>query len=293
MKHLRHFFLVLPTQCCFYSDSETRNPREKRTNSRLDLTESTVKKSLASSSNEQESFTAMIKLLLEVKDSPSIQTGKVFHLTPAGLLHSPRQDTGGKIIIGRDTTECDIVLSRDTDIGSRHCAIEFSPKERAFCLKDLGDGNGTFIRIERKEAIHHGDVVNFGESHARVMVEDRASICVLTLQFYEGPLAQQEIAFKSTQQPISIGRTTDCMLAIDDPKLSISHCLLTYDERTLWSITDGDGIKHSANGTWYALNRLYVDHELPIPHGALIRAGNTVFKVTLTQASIIDEASIV
>ena len=235
----------------------------------------------------------MIKLLLEVKDSPSIQTGKVFHLTPAGLLHSPRQVTGGKIIIGRDTTECDIVLSRDTDIGSRHCAIEFNPKERAFCLKDLGDGNGTFIRIERKEAIHHGDVVNFGESHARVMVEDRASICVLTLQFYEGPLAQQEIAFKSTQQPISIGRTTDCMLAIDDPKLSISHCLLTYDERTLWSITDGDGIKHSANGTWYALNRLYVDHELPIPHGALIRAGNTVFKVTLTQASIIDEASIV
>lgn len=238
-----------------------------------------MKKSLSSSSNEQESLTPVPKLLLEVKDSPSVSVGKVFHLTPTGLLASTRQVVDGKTLIGRDGNLCDIVLNRDLDVGVVHCVIEFNAKSRAYCLKDLGDGNGTFVRIEGSHQLQSGDVVNFGDSHARVMVETQISASMLTLQFYEGPMAEQEVAFRSTQQPISIGRTKDCSLPIDDSKLSINHCFLTYNSQTSWSISDGNGIKPSANGTWYCLKRLYVDQDLPIAHGAMIRAGNTVFKV--------------
>jgi len=238
-----------------------------------------MKKSLSNSSQEQESFTPVPKLLLEVKDSPSVQAGKVYHITPAGLLASTRKIVDGKTIIGRDGNLCDIVLSRDPDLGITHCVIEFNAKSHAYCLKDLGDGNGTFVRIEGSQVLRSGDVVNFGDSHARVMIEAQNSASTLVLQFYEGPMAEQEISFRSTQQPISIGRTKDCSLPIDDSKLSINHCFLTYNPQTSWSIRDGDGIKPSANGSWYRLNRLYVEQDWPIVHGAIIRAGSTVFKV--------------
>ena len=246
MKQIRHFFLVFPTQCCFESDSDVRSVRNKGASSHLDLTQSTVKKSLSSSSNEQEPFTPGLKLLLEVRDSPSVQAGKVFQITPTGMVASPRQVVDGKTIIGGDDNECDIVLSRDADIGKMHCVIEYNAKNRAFYVKDLGDGNGTFIRVEGSRELRNGNVVNFGDSHARVMISDST----LSLQFYEGPLTDQEVTFLASQQPIGIGRTKDCLLRIDDSKLSINHCFLTYSLETSWVIRDGNGSKHSANGTW-------------------------------------------
>ena len=249
MKRLRHYFLVLPTQCCFYKEPDPYNPRD-RASSHFYLSDSAHKKSFSSSSLEQESFTRVPRLLLEVKDGPGAQIGKTFQLTPSGVKESCREVVDGKMMIGSDRKVCDIVLDGDSDIGEMHCVIEFHSKNRAYFLKDLGDGNGTFIKVEDNQAISTGDIVNFGDSHARVLVQEQTSGSTVTLQFYEGPLAEQECCFRSSQQPITIGRVQTNTLSIDDVKLSIGHCFLTHTPLAGWMITDGDCSKRSANGTW-------------------------------------------
>jgi len=152
------------------------------------------------------------------------------------------------MMIGSDKRVCDVVLDRDEDVGEMHCAIEFNVQKRAYYLKDLGDGNGTFIKIEDNQAVSTGDIVHFGDSHARVMIQEQASGSSLTLQFYEGPLAEQECTFRQSQQPVSIGRMKTCALPIEDLKLSINHCFLTHSPLSGWMMTDGV-LRHTPKGT--------------------------------------------
>jgi hypothetical protein len=42
----------------------------------------------------------------------------------------------------------DIILKNDEAIGRSHFKIRFCPFKNKFLMKDLGDGSGTFIRIE-------------------------------------------------------------------------------------------------------------------------------------------------
>lgn len=199
---------------------------------------------------EQELIARQPKVLLEVKDSSSLPVGRTYQITPTGTRESTRQVGDSKTVIGSDKNACDIVLERDTDVGNIHCAVEFNSTDSLFYLKDLGDGNGTFIKIEDNQVLHNGDVVNFGASHARIDIQESNTGTTIAFQFYEGPLAEQEFIFRSDQQPIKIGRVKTCSLAIDDPKMSINHCVVNFNSLSGWTITDGDGSKRSANGTW-------------------------------------------
>jgi hypothetical protein len=42
----------------------------------------------------------------------------------------------------------DVILKNDEAIGKSHFRIRFCPTKNKFLLKDMGDGSGTFIRIE-------------------------------------------------------------------------------------------------------------------------------------------------
>ena len=42
----------------------------------------------------------------------------------------------------------DIILKNDEAIGRSHFRIRFDPIKNKFLIKDMGDGSGTFIRIE-------------------------------------------------------------------------------------------------------------------------------------------------
>ena len=52
-------------------------------------------------------------------------------------------------------------------IGKRHMVIKYSIDDKRYYLRDLGDGSGTFIRVEnRKDLIlKHGFIVSYGDSH--------------------------------------------------------------------------------------------------------------------------------
>ncbi len=43
--------------------------------------------------------------------------------------------------------------------------IKFSNEWNSYMLKDLGEGTGTFIRVERDFMLKNGHIVSFGENH--------------------------------------------------------------------------------------------------------------------------------
>lgn len=191
------------------------------------------------------------KLMLEVQDSPSLRQGKCFVLTPSGLQQSARPLKDGRTIIGTDAETCDIVLSPDdSELGKMHFVIEYSQAIENFLIKDLGDGNGTFMKIEGSHTLHDGDVLAFGLSYAGVQIQRQGPGSTLTLRFYEGPRASEMFSFGSNDDTIKIGRIEDCTVQIEDSALSRYQCFISYLPTTGWIATDGDGKRKSANGTW-------------------------------------------
>jgi len=52
-------------------------------------------------------------------------------------------------------------------MGQRHMVIKYSPMDQNYYLRDLGNGSGTFIRIDNKKELilYHGFIVSYGDSH--------------------------------------------------------------------------------------------------------------------------------
>ena len=52
-------------------------------------------------------------------------------------------------------------------IGKRHMVIKYNEEDKKYYLRDLGDGSGTFIRVDNQKdlILKHGFIVSFGDSH--------------------------------------------------------------------------------------------------------------------------------
>lgn len=59
----------------------------------------------------------------------------------------------------------DIVLKDDGQIGNNHFRIRYCPYKNKYLIKDMGDGLGTFIRVEDPTILQSGTVICIGESH--------------------------------------------------------------------------------------------------------------------------------
>ena len=54
-------------------------------------------------------------------------------------------------------------------IGKRHLVIKFNDIDNRFYVRDLGDGSGTFVRIDNSKdlILRHGFIISFGDSHLK------------------------------------------------------------------------------------------------------------------------------
>ena len=50
-------------------------------------------------------------------------------------------------------------------IGKWHFIIKYSTETKNYYIWDLGDGNGTFVKIETPLLLKHGFIISFGDSH--------------------------------------------------------------------------------------------------------------------------------
>jgi hypothetical protein len=91
--------------------------------------------------------------------------------------------------------QTDFVMSQDDHgIGGRHMIIKYSMDDRHYYMRDLGDGSGTFVRLDQSLELKNGFIVSFGYSHMAVNIlgDDgdsygRNSNTRVQLKFIDGP----------------------------------------------------------------------------------------------------------
>ena len=89
-----------------------------------------------------------------------------------GLEGSLRNKNDGCTIIGSGEAGQngepinDFVIPQDElGIGKRHLIIKYNMDNGDYYMRDLGDGSGTFVRLDIPLVLKHGFIISFGDSH--------------------------------------------------------------------------------------------------------------------------------
>jgi hypothetical protein len=76
-------------------------------------------------------------------------------INACGLQGSKRNKNDGCTIIGSlevnqagEVFNDFVISSMDTGIGKRHMVIKYNIDNKSYYLRDLGDGSGTFVRLD-------------------------------------------------------------------------------------------------------------------------------------------------
>ena len=222
------------------------------------------------------------RLHLTIVEAESLPVGHSYEIEPEGLKGSKCFRRDGRTYAGYDETTNDILLpSNEFGIGSTHFVIEFNSVTNQYLIKDEGDGTGTFVKLTRPLPLQSYYILSFGSTHMTVILSQQDDQSRLTVKFIEGPKAGQSYLFGPSDKTIKIGRMQDCSIKFDDNSLSRYQCTIRFTDDLGWTVSDGDGVKGSTNGTW-----LFLDDYFQIESGMVFKAGMTLFQVRGRQASL-------
>lgn len=182
---------VIPNQCCFLLQDEglNKDPTEENKSNEKDLNSSFQK-------NVNLTTIEILKLTLVVIDTVHMVVGTEYEISPQGLKFSKRSVKDGCVYAGslekqgRAIVNDLILPEREKGIGRRHFMINYNKgnaylESGSYLIKDMGEGLGTFIRVDRPVKIKNSYIFSFGDSHLIMNIVDNE----LTLRFIEGPKA--------------------------------------------------------------------------------------------------------
>mmetsp|Transcript_14739 Transcript_14739/g.16448 ORF Transcript_14739/g.16448 Transcript_14739/m.16448 type:complete len:254 (+) Transcript_14739:85-846(+) len=166
-------------------------------------------------------------LKLEIIEGSNI--GQFYQINACGLsslLGRGRKD--GCVLVGSQEYASnieepynDIILEpgENSEIGKRHFLIKYNLETTAYYLRDLGDGNGTFVRLDNPLILKTGYIISFGDSHMFIqIIEDYEKMeSKIEIKFLDGPKTDQTFSFESpllseefkNNKTIKIGRMND------------------------------------------------------------------------------------
>ena len=113
-------------------------------------------------------------LTLEVIESLTIKNGTIIVIKPEGMEGSKRNSKDGRIFFGTysGTDQYQIndytFPTEERGMGKRHFSIEYNLVTENYFLKDLGDGTGTFIKIDGKYTITTDIIISFNTFHISI-----------------------------------------------------------------------------------------------------------------------------
>lgn len=225
------------------------------------------------------SFSGSPKLQIRIIESSAVEVGTLLSISPAGLENSKRNANDFKVFVGSKLKENDEIINdfvideRSKGLGSRHFVIKYVHVKQKYCISDLGDGSGTFVKIISPLLLRDGYIVSFGNSHMTIHLSQTSK--TLTIKFLEGPKSNEIYNFDPDNEMILVGRMMDCKVRFDDSSMSRYQCSINHEEGKGWMLYDGIGDKKSTNGTW-----LFVEEDYEIYDGMVFKAGKTLFEVS-------------
>ena len=220
---------------------------------------------------------------LEVINSWILPKGLLLHINNEGLENSLRNKKDGITYFGfikdynknNSNNEIDYIINpKDEEYDERyigrHFKIEFNVNK--YFIQDLGFGFGTFIKIINELKIKDNYLVNIGETYLVFTIDENIKINVKI--FSENEKYEPYSFNYDIPEPIYIGRDCDCIISIEDKRLSRIHCTLNYNkENKFWFLKDGGNNNFSTNGTW-----LYAAEEYEIFDGMIFKTNHNLFK---------------
>ena len=137
------------------------------------------------------------KLLLEILESPTMTRGASFPINACGYQNSERRMNDGCVYIGTAGQTSDdqcindiIIPAEEQGMGSKHLVIKYSVESKQYHLKDLGEGTGTFVKVDAPLTLKQGFIVSFGDSHMAVNIRPNSKI---QLKFLDGTKTDQTL----------------------------------------------------------------------------------------------------
>ncbi len=106
------------------------------------------------------------------------------------MVGSGRTASDGCVYVGRDVSNDIVVPAQEQGVGDRHFMVKYSVKAKSYYIKDLGEGTGTFVKIESPLALRQGYIVSFGDSHIVINLRIKGRI---QLKFLDGPKTDQTL----------------------------------------------------------------------------------------------------
>lgn len=162
---------------------------------------------------------------------------------------------------------------------NRQFYIYFSSETQRFMVKDLGNGIGVFIKIKKKQKIEENTMINIGDSYIVINKnpnEHENGNVSLTLNAFTGILKYEPYVIDSNSvNNISIGRSLDCSLSLNDPLLSRVHCLIIYENNDFYLYDGVVNEERSTNGVW-----VYPSCETCFGEGDFLKVNSLVIKVS-------------
>ena len=98
-----------------------------------------------------------MKILISCKvvEGLAVDKNTILKINACGLIGSKRNKSDGCTIIGSQDAGKNgeiyndfVIPSTDIGIGKRHLIIKYNLDYKAYYLRDLGDGSGTFVRLD-------------------------------------------------------------------------------------------------------------------------------------------------
>ena len=164
----------------------------------------------------------------------------------------------------------------------RHFSIRFNHNDTRFYLIDLGNGFGTFYKLEQRTVLKDGYLINIGNSYIVSNITNGNGIVLVVYNEYTD---KKRYVFTKDDGFICIGRDEEWNdVAIKDGLLSRVHCTVWWDEEVgKWMVSDGKvedkgvtvGMKGgvaSTNGTW-----MYVIEEKEITEGMIFKSNYNLY----------------
>ena len=258
----------------------------------------------------KKAFSKSQKLILEImSNDTSSEKYMTIEINPFGYINSKRENKDGITYFGINMEKwdnmgggIDVVIKNNEDdyddqnLYGRHFMIKFNPNDLNYYIKDLGKGIGAFIRIQEWTEIKNNQLINIGENYLLLSFEDdedeekynninnnnineNKSDNFLTIKIFSLNTQIKNYKFFPSDCPITIGRSNENKIFIDDNMLSRIHCTIDYGNEK-WYMQDGfarnglreEEIKKSTNGCW-----IYAYEEKQIENKMVFKANHNLF----------------
>lgn len=199
------------------------------------------------------------ELRLKVKNSPQLAKNLVININYKGYMDSltpgvvyfgskRKADKGGSRV-------CDFIIPSEPKQYGRMFVIYYCTDSDNYYIRDLGVGQGVYLKLDYSFKLTSDILVKIGESFLffKIVVGSN-SYPNLLLTVFSGEDNKTYCFYAQEQHisPIRIGRAQDCDICINDMLLSKYQASILYSHNKGWMLIDGNLIRQrpSTNGAW-------------------------------------------